>query len=332
MLNGDAIKIGRRTLAFFLLLLVAVFPFLFQYTSVASEVLIFAIFALGFNLLLGYTGILSFGHAAYFGLGAYACGVSSLKFGFPLLLSILFGIVTAGIAGIVVGYLLRKKRGVYFAMITLAIAQSFYFIALQFRSVTGGSNGLGGMDIPKIVFPGNLTINLGLSHNFYYFALIILIITLVIYWKILRSPYGKVLRAIRENEKRAEACGYNTNLIRIIAFTISSSFAGLAGALYALHLNFVPLDTLHWVLSGEIIMITLLGGQGTFWGPLIGATVFIGARESITSFTARWEVFLGALLVFIVLALPGGISGAFSNFLNKVNDYINEKEVADVSD
>ncbi len=277
-------------------------------TPLATEILIWTIFGLGFNLLLGYTGVLSFGHAAYFGLGAYAAGLAFRYLDASVPVGIIMGILAAMLLACIIGALAIRSKGVYFAMISLAFGQMLYFLALSpLKGITGGEDGL--TRIPSLDF---LSFSLGKPLPLYYFVCIITGIMLFVTWRILQSPFGKLLQAFRENEERAKACGYNTTLVKYCSLVISAFYAGLAGALNTVYLSYVPLSTLFWLTSGTMVMMTILGGKGTFLGPLLGVGVFLFLQNTISLFTPRWELFVGAIFVVIILVFPGGIMGTLT--------------------
>jgi branched-chain amino acid transport system permease protein len=285
-------------------------PYIGRYTSLGTEVVIWSLFALGFNILLGYTGLPSFGHGAFFGIGAYAAGIFFLRIykgvWFPLILSILI----AGFFAALVGLLVAKKRGIYFALITVAISQVFYFIAFRWDELTGGETGLAGIDRMGIGIPNLLSLPLSKPIHYYYFVLVIFILCTLLIWKIVHSPFGKVLQAIRENEVRAKYLGYNTTFYKWGAFTISGFFAGLAGGLYTLLINSAFAYVLDWTQSGNVVMMTLLGG-GTvnFFGPILGAAIFIVSRDFLSAYWESWMLIYGLIFVFVILFIPSGILG-----------------------
>jgi branched-chain amino acid transport system permease protein len=291
----------------------AAFPFVgFSrlYEALAAQILIWGLFALGYNILLGYTGILSFGHAAYWGLGGYGLGLAvvHLRVGFWAGLGIGVGAATLGAA--LFGLFCLHRRGIYFAMLTLAFAQLLYFIVLQTYSVTGGDDGLRGLAIGEVGLPGGYRVAIEGPLRFYYFALAFVALSVLALKRVLESPFGRVLQAIRESEERARACGYDTDRVKLLSFILSGFFSGLAGVLSAVHLSFVPIESLYWTTSGEVVIMTLLGGQGTFFGPFVGAAVFLLLQDLLSVFTEHWELFLGALFMAFVLYLPRGIWGA----------------------
>jgi len=290
-------------------LVFAIFPFLVPYKALATQVLIYGLFALGFNLLYGYTGLLSFGHAAYWGLGAYGTGIALAKLKIASLWGALgAGLLLAGVGGVIVGFFCLRRRGIYFAMLSLAFAQLLYFIAFHLAEVTGGDDGLRGIQVPPLRLPG-LALSLDSSLGFYYFALGLVTLALLALKRILDSPFGAVLQAIRENSDRAVACGYDIRKIKLLSFVFSALFCGLAGALDALRLSLVPVESLYWTTSGQVVIMTLLGGAGTFFGPFVGAATFLVLEDRLSVFTESWPLFIGLIFMAFVLFLPKGIWG-----------------------
>ena len=284
----------------------AVFPWLVPYRSLATQVLIYGLFALGFNLLYGYTGLLSFGSAAYWGLGAYGTGIALAKLKLTSLwLALGIGVGAAVLGGALFGFFCLRRRGIYFAMLTLAFAQLLYFIGFHMADLTGGDDGLRGIGVPS---PG-LGISLGNSVVFYYFTLALVGLAVAGLKRILDSPFGTVLQAIRENADRATACGYDVVRIKHLSFVFMAMFCGLAGALDAIRLTVVPIESLHWSTSGQVVIMTLLGGAGTFFGPFVGAATFVVLEDSISVVTESWPLVIGAVFVLFVLFLPKGIWG-----------------------
>ncbi len=277
----------------------------------ATEILIWGIFGLGFNLLLGYTGVLSFGHAAYFGLGAYCTGLAMRYWNVNIWVGIAVGIAASMLLACFIGALAIRRRGVYFAMISLAFGQMLYFLALSpLKHITRGEDGLTHIPLAELFF-----MSLHKPRPIYYFILAITVVMLYLTWRILQSPFGRLLRAFRENEERAKACGYNTTLVKFFTLVLSALYGGLAGALNTLYLNYVPLASLFWLTSGTIVMMTILGGKGTLLGPLVGAAVFLFLQNTISLFTPRWELFVGSIFVVIILVFPGGIMGTLQQAL-----------------
>ena len=287
----------------------AVLPFIVPYKGLATQVLVYGLFALGFNLLYGYTGLLSFGHAAYFGLGAYGAGITLAKLGWhSVWVALLIGVAAAGLGGLVVGFFSLRRRGIYFAMLTLAFAQLFYFIAFHLSDLTGGDDGLRG--IPKLSLGlFGWQVPLGNPLNFHYFALFWVGLAVVALRRVLDSPFGTVIAAIRENSDRAQACGYDIVRIKLVAFVFSALLAGLAGALDALRITVVPVEALYWSTSGQAVIMTLLGGAGTFFGPFVGAGTYLVLQDRLSLVMESWPLVIGLLFMAFVLFLPKGIWG-----------------------
>jgi branched-chain amino acid transport system permease protein len=284
-------------------------PPLGGYTALGTRVLVLALAAMSVNFLLGFTGVLSFGHAAYFGLGAYGAGLALKFVTLSTSLSILAGMVLAGIAGALLGALIVRRRGVYFAMGTIAFGQVFYYIAFQWSSLTGGDDGLRGFSRQPLDF-GLFTIDILSDANaFYYFVLFFFALVVGVMALILRSPFGRTMLAIRENERRARFLGIAVERHIWIAFTLSCFFIGAAGALYALTNNFADPRGLHYSQSGDFVMMAVMGGMRTFWGPLLGAAVFVVLQDYLSSVTVNWMSFVGLLFVLVVLFFPRGLLG-----------------------
>ncbi len=277
-------------------------PFMTPYKALASQMLVFAIFALGYDIAFGYTGLLSFGHAAFFGLGAYGTGLTLIHLSIPAPLAILMGVIISLLIAFPIGYLSIRRRGIYFAMVTLAFAQMIYFIAFKWRSLTGGDDGLHGVPRPPLGF-----IDLRSELVLYYFILFFFILSIILGTRIIRSPFGKTLECLRENEDRARSIGYNPTRYKLISFVISASFAGLAGGLYTLLQNFVPLFALGLDTSGDVVLMTLIGGMGTLYGPIMGAMGLVFLKDLLSSYTNIWPLFLGLLFVVSILTFRKGV-------------------------
>ena len=290
-----------------MLLILAFLPLLIS-VPLATEILIFALFAMGFNLLLGYTGILSFGHALYFGIGAYSTGMSLRYLSLGVWPSLLVSMAAGVASAVVVGIFSIKKQGVYFAMISMAFAQLAYFLVMSpLAGVTGGEDGFTG--IPKLSLQFPFAVDLTHSFSLYYFEFLVVGAAYFMIHRIIESPFGHALKAIRENEDRLSACGYDTLRLKLLSLAFSGGFSALAGGLYAIYLGYVPVSTLFWLLSGSILMMTLLGGTKIFVGPAVGAAVFLFMQNTISHYTDRWQFFVGALFVIIVMIFPEGIMG-----------------------
>jgi branched-chain amino acid transport system permease protein len=279
------------------------------YTALGTRVLVLGLAAMSVNFLLGFTGVLSFGHAAYFGLGAYGAGFA-LKFLAPSTpLSLLAGTLLGGIAGGLLGALIARRRGVYFAMVTIAFGQVFYYIAFQWSSVTGGDDGLRGFSRQPLDLGLTKVDILSNANAFYYFVLVCVALAVGLMGFILRSPFGRTLIAIRENARRARFLGIPVDRHIWIAFTLSCFFMGFAGALYALVNNFADPRGLHFSQSGDFVMMAVMGGMRRFWGPLLGAAVFVVLQDYLSSVTVNWMSFVGMLFIAIVLFFPRGLLG-----------------------
>ncbi|MET0851955.1 MAG: branched-chain amino acid ABC transporter permease [Candidatus Rokuibacteriota bacterium] len=298
------------------LLFFTIFPFIVPHTSLATQVLTYGLIALGFNLLYGYTGLLSFGHAAYFGLGAYGCGLAlaKLKIG-SVWGALLIGVLAATLGGALAGFFCLRRRGIYFAMLTLAFAQMLYFIAFHAADLTGGDDGLRGIPLPALALPG-VTLSLRTPLVFYYFVAVLVLLAVAALRRILDSPFGTVLQAIRENSDRAVACGYDVTRIKLLSFVFSAAFTGLAGGLEALRLTVVPVEALYWSTSGQVVIMTLLGGAGTFFGPFVGALTFLVLEERLSRLIEWWPIVVGAVFMTFVLFLPKGIWGTLTGRLH----------------
>ena len=308
----DFAKRHRATLASILVLL---FPLVMPFTALAVNILIYALYALGFNLLFGYLGLLSFGHAALFGTGAYLCGIAIVHFALPWYLAIGIGVLGGVVMAALIGGLAIRTRGIYFAMVTMALSQCVYYLFYQAVDWTGGENGLRGINVRVI----NI---LGLKFDFidpltrYYVVAAFVILAFFVLSRILASPFGAVIEAVRENEARARASGYNVMLTRLVTFILSGAFCGLAGALEALHLSIVPIEILHYETSGMAVMMSLLGGMGTFFGPFVGAAVFLLLENLVSLWTVHWQLIVGAIFVVCVLFFPAGIWGTILKRIN----------------
>ena len=279
------------------------------YTELASRVLVLGLAAMSLNFLLGYTGVLSFGHAAYFGLGAYGAAMTIKYIAPSTPLGILVGVATGTLAAMVIGALIARLRGVYFAMVTIAFGQVFYFLAFRWNSVTGGDDGVTGWKRQALDL-GFTQINLlGNDKAFYYFVLGCFAIAVTLMWLLLRSPFGRTLLAIRENERRARFLGIPVERHIWLSFVISCCFVSLAGTLYALLNNFTDPRALRWDQSGNFVIMAVLGGMRSFWGPLIGAAIFVVLQDYVSSHTENWMSFVGLFFVLVVLFFPRGVLG-----------------------
>ncbi|WP_406829433.1 branched-chain amino acid ABC transporter permease [Pedococcus sp. KACC 23699] len=292
------------------LVVVLALPF-FIYPPVAMDIAAWALFAISVDLLLGYTGLLSFGHAAFWGTSAYTTGLIAIHAGLPFPVAVLGGAVAAMVLAVPTGYLAVRRTGIYFAMVTLAFAQMIYFIANQWRDVTGGENGLQG--VPKNLGPLTDLINQD-PFYFYYAALPLILIGVLIAWRTVNSPFGRVLVAIRDNPARARALGYDVERYKIMVFVISAGLAGLAGGVFSASHGFASLQELIWTTSGKVVLITVLGGIGTLWGGPVGAALVVLLEDRLASSGFNGiGIITGAIFVIIVLAFRHGIWGTARN-------------------
>ena len=279
------------------------------YTSLGSRVLVLALAAMSLNFLLGFTGVLSFGHAAYFGLGVYGAALT-IKYLTPSTLAgIAVGVIAGTVAAAIIGALIVRLRGIYFAMVTIAFGQVFYFIAYRWNSVTGGDDGLSGWQRLPVDLGFTTVDILGNDKAFYYLVLVCFAIAVAIMAALLRSPFGRTLLAIRENERRARFLGIPVDRHIWLSWVISCLFVSLAGTLYAFLNNFADPHDLRWDQSGDFVIMAVLGGMRVFWGPLIGAAIFVVLQDYISSETANWMSFIGLFFVLVVLFFPRGVLG-----------------------
>lgn len=305
-----------RALLITLFILAIIYPFTVRifFISLAIEVLIYAIFAMSLDLLLGYTGLVSFGHSAFLGLGAYIAAYLSstreiaLHLTNNLLIVLPIVIIGCAIAAALLGVLALRTRGIYFLMVTLAFSQMLFSIAVSWSRVTGGSDGLAGIPRPSLGV-GSFALDFGPRENFYYLVLTIFLASFLILRRIVHSPFGLALRGIRENEPRMRALGYNTLRYKMAAYIIGGIFAGIAGALSAYFFGIASIDNLYWTTSGIVMIMLVIGGAGTLTGPIYGAATVRLLRNFVSSYTERWETILGLVFILFVVFAPRGIAG-----------------------
>jgi len=278
---------------------------------IATEIWIFAIFGLGLNLLLGYTGLLSFGQSTFFGSAAYVAGWLLKHYAINVFFALGIGVGVGALSALLVGYLCVQRSGLYFIMLTFALNQLFYFIAYQWTTVTGGEDGMPGIPRPEF-----LGLDFKNPINYYVFVSAIFLVSFFLMKRIVESPLGKILVAIRENETRAEAVGYNVPRFKLLAFVIGGAFSGAAGVLYAMLFGIVPLEAISFVTSGNVVFATLIGGSGSLYGPIIGSFVFIWLSESMSVVWARWPLLLGLAFVIVVMFFRGGVVEAWSRLMS----------------
>lgn len=304
--------LDRGAIAFLVFLGLALVAPLFLYPVFLVKVLCFALFACAFNLLIGYVGLLSFGHAMFFGGASYFCGHMLKVWGWPPELAIPAAALTAGAMGLVVGALAIRRQGIYFAMVTLALAQMFFFFCLQ-APFTGGEDGIQG--IPRTPLFG--AIDISNDTTLYYVVLTIFVAGFLVIYRTIHSPFGQVLKAIRENEPRAISLGYATDRYKILAFTLSATLSGVAGATKAIAFQLSSLTDVAWQMSGEVVLMTLVGGMGTVFGPVVGAAVIVTMQNYLAGFGEWVLVIQGAIFVVVVLLFRRGIVGEAMAFVER---------------
>nr|WP_244916046.1 branched-chain amino acid ABC transporter permease [Pseudaminobacter salicylatoxidans] len=282
------------------------------YPFFLMKLLCFALFASAFNLLLGYGGLLSFGHAAYFGMASYVSAHAAKVWGFSPELAILTGVLTAAGLGLVFGALAIRRQGIYFAMVTLAFAQMIYFFALQ-APFTGGEDGI--QAVPRGYMFGVL--DLSNTMTLYYVVATIFLLGMLLIYRIVHSPFGQVLKAIRDNEARAVSLGYRTDHYKLAVFVLSATLSGLAGATKAIVVQLASLTDVYWGMSGEVVLMTLLGGMGTIFGPMVGAAIIITMQNYLASLGAWVTVVQGVVFVIAVLMFREGIVGVLAKWLRR---------------
>lgn len=296
-----------------LLAVAAIAPMVGVYPVLVMNLLCFALFACAFNLLLGFTGLLSFGHAAFLGTGAYMAGWFIKNMGLTPELGIAVGVLAAAVLGLVFGLVAIRRQGIYFAMVTLALAQMVYFVALQVP-YTGGEDGLQG--VPRGRLLGLLP--LASDTTMYYVVLAVFVASFLGIMRIVTSPFGQVLKMIRENEARAISLGYEVDRYKLLAFVLSAALAGLAGSLKTVVMGFASLTDVHWSMSGEVILMSLLGGVGTFFGPVLGAGIVIALQNTLADKVGAWvNVIIGAIFVVCVLAFRKGVVGELGAYIER---------------
>lgn len=280
------------------------------YPVFLMKLLCFALFACAFNLLIGYVGLLSFGHAAYFGMGGYLAGHAAKAWGLTPEISIIIGGLTAGLLGVVAGWIAIRRQGIYFAMITLALAQMVYFFCVQ-APFTGGEDGI--QAIPRGNFLGIFPLDRDMS--MYWLVAGVFLAGFLLIHRIIHSPYGQVLKSIRENEPRATSLGYRTDDYKLLAFILSATLAGVAGATKSIVFGIATLTDVHWSMSGEVVLMTLVGGLGTVFGPVVGAAVIVTMQNYLAEMGAWVTVIQGVIFVACVLAFRRGLIGELGALL-----------------
>jgi branched-chain amino acid transport system permease protein len=284
---------------------------------VLTEILTMSLFAMSFNLLFGYTGLLSFGQAGFFGAGAY-CAVLTLIHGPSSLWAALgAGFLGGALLALPIGWLCVRRDEIYFAILTLGFGMMLFTVAHNWRSVTGGSDGLGNFTLPELNLLG-WTVSLFNPRHFYFLVLFIVVLGVLLLLRVVHSPFGLLLKGTRENSNRVSFVGANVRSVRLFAFVIAGALAGLAGALFAFYNRIASPEMLHWAFSGKAVLMTILGGAGVFLGPAVGAAIFFVLEHFITAYTTNWMIFLGAILMVLVLLFPKGVLGSVLSFIARV--------------
>ncbi|THE09735.1 branched-chain amino acid ABC transporter permease [Bacillus timonensis] len=296
----------KGSLLFFLMVAAPFFVSLY-YVNIFTEILIFGIFAISLNILVGQTGLVSLGHAAFFGAGAYATGLAASHLSTNVFLTLVTGMVIAFLLAILIGFVSTKAHGFYFLMLTLACSQMVYSVIYQWTDVTGGSNGLSGIPAPSLFGEFILSNQVFI----YYFTLVVFTIVILIINRLLHSPLGYVFIGIKENEDRMKSIGYNTTFYKNISFLIAGTLGGLAGGLYVFFNGFVAPTDVYWTVSGSVLIMVLVGGSGTLWGPVIGAAFIVILETIISSYTESWMMIIGAAFILFTIFAPSGIAGLF---------------------
>ena len=280
-------------------------PLIGGYSELATQILLWGIFALGFDILIGFTGLLSFGHAAFWGLGSYAAGLVLLRVTEDVVPAVIIGTLVGGLASVLLGYLTLRRRGIYFSILTLAFAEMFYYAALSpLQQWTGGDNGLTGIPAANLFgIPMK-------GEAIYHVIAAVAFIGIYVARRIVRSPYGLILRAIKSNETRVASTGIDTRRYKLMAFVISGLYAGAAGSLSAVYQTYVPTDALHWTTSGQLVIMAVIGGVGTLYGPMIGAGIVLYLANVLSGVTEQWLLIQGLVFMGFVIFLPGGVADA----------------------
>ena len=286
---------------------------------ILTEILTMSLFAMSFNLLFGYTGLLSFGQAGFFGTGAY-CAVLTLIHGpASLWAALVAGLLGAAALALVIGCLCVRRDEIYFAILTLGFGMMLFTVAHNWRSVTGGSDGLGNFTLPQVGLWG-WSLSLFNPKHFYFLVLFIVALGALVLLRVVHSPFGLLLKGTRENSNRVAFIGANVRSVRLFAFVIAGALSGLAGALFAFFNRIASPEMLHWAFSGKAVLMTILGGSGVFLGPAVGAAIFFVLEHYITAYTTNWMIFLGGILVVLVLLFPKGVLGTVLDFVGRVRE------------
>ncbi|MGO4715491.1 branched-chain amino acid ABC transporter permease [Bradyrhizobium sp. 2TAF24] len=296
----------------------ALLPLVLPSPALATECLIFAMAALGCNLLLGRVGLLSFGQAIFFGAGAYCAGILLVRYNVGLVAALAAAVVLAGVLGAAIGVVATQRHGVYFIMLTLALSQMAFFLCYAASDLTGGDNGLLNVPRPDLAVFGHRLVSFAQPLHFYGFVALVCVAVFFVFGRLVASPFGATLEAIRDNEDRAIAIGYDVRRYKIVSLVLSAAVTGLAGALYAMALKFVPLANVDLAMSERIIVMTILGGTGTLFGSVLGSIAVVVLGYVLSEIWARWQILLGAVLVVVAFGLRGGLAALLDPLLRRV--------------
>ncbi len=297
-----------------LAVILIILPFMLPYKALATNIIIFGLLTMGFNILLNFVGLLSFCHGALFGTGAYVMGILLVNLKVHLLTGLLASSVAGGLVALIIGVLVIQRVGVYFGLLTLAFNQIAYFVIYSLRDITGGDSGLRGVFRPDLSV-GPFTLSLGSELNVYYFVLFWFLMAAFLIKRMSDSSFGKVLYGIKENELRMEAVGCNVKRFKLMAFVVSGILASLAGAFYAIYVKFVSVDIVGFIMSGDIVMMVLLGGISSFYGPLVGSAIFVLVPDILSSYWERWMLLMGILFIIFVMFFREGICGGLKDLI-----------------
>lgn len=287
--------------------------------NIATEILIFGIFAMAANLLIGTAGLFSFGQAAFFGIGGYIAGYCFANSEMSIWSGLILSVIGSAVVAVIIGSISIRRTGIYFMMVTFAFNQMIYYIAYSWSSVTGGEDGLGGIRRPQLDIPFAPDISLNDTTNFYIFTALLFALAFFLLLRITRSPLGLVLEASKQNSRRTASLGYSVYSAQLLAFVVSGALAGLAGALYALLYRIMPIDAISWASSGTVVFMVVIGGMSTMLGPVFGAAIFIWLQGLFSLYWERWPLLFGVFIIFVVLFLRGGVMELFSKLRRAFN-------------
>ncbi|MBI4963181.1 MAG: branched-chain amino acid ABC transporter permease [Desulfomonile tiedjei] len=308
-------KVSKWVFWLVLVVILAAYPKLFglYYTNLFVTFAIFALFSVSFNLLLGYTGLLSFGHAMFFGAGGYGTALALKHIeGLALLPAVLIGLLSAAALALILCPLVVRVSGTAFSMLHLAFGELMHVLALKLRNITGGEDGIGGFPIPPVSIPGIVSIDIRQPENFYYFAVVCLGISLLIIWFFTKTPFGQIQIGVRDNAKRIDYLGFKVPQTKAVVYVVSAAFAGVAGSMYALFQNLISSAALNVLTSFAPITITMIGGVGSFFGPIVGSGIFQVIEELTSRYTEQVELVIGLILILVIMFAPMGFMGAIS--------------------